>query len=151
MLAVPWLYGFLPGFCQDLERTDFDIQTDWVGSLEWRRQAIADEIVFGLEKSTHYIVYQFRVNDRAISRDTYDCIGLELLCGLIVTVQYIKLTAARKRDSARVAVLGDGIVRRVRCRGDQSFMDSSRSRGPRKDAPQHRLSRDVQQDFPGQA
>src|SRR5574341_137272 len=111
MFTVPGLRGFLPRFCQDLERTDFDIQTDWVGSMEWQRQAITDKVVFGLEKSAHYTVYQFRINDRAICRDTYNHAGLELLCGLIVTVQYIELTAARKRDSAKAAVLGDGIVR----------------------------------------
>ncbi len=44
MFAVLGFLRFLPGFLQNLERTCFDIQANWIRAVKWRRKTICNKI-----------------------------------------------------------------------------------------------------------
>src|SRR5688572_2236790 len=144
MLGLP---GALPGFFKDLECTTFHIQTNRVCPTKWRWQTIRSKIIFVIEQGVDNIVNQRGVNHWTICRDADNYVRFCSLRGLIVTVKHVEETAARKWDSAEVAVFGHGVVRRISCRGENGFGNGSRARGPNKDALQHGLTCDIDKNF----
>jgi hypothetical protein len=96
------------------------------------------------------MIDQMRINHRAICGDTDNDIRFGLLCRLIITVKHIVETAPCKWDSAELAVFGNGIIGGIGRRGENRFGNGGSPRGPREDALQHGLTRDICKDLPGQ-
>src|SRR5690349_11545965 len=120
----------LPCFLQGDKGADFYIQTNRIGPIERRREAVADKIrsknkLIGKQRAIHLpqdfrhslkappdcvdsIINEIRIDDRTIRCDTHYDVRPGLYSRLVITVKHIEEAAACERDSTEITIFRDG-------------------------------------------
>ena len=150
MLALVRLGRVLPGLRKCCKAAYLGIHANWAGALGGRRQAVSSEVIRAFQKGGYHTVNLLRVDHRAIGGDTHDHISMVFTRCLVITVQDVKLAAAKDRHCLLLAERSNGVIRRVGSGGNHNPSEGLGAQDAVDYACQHRLAAQVTQDFAGQ-
>src|SRR5687768_7879509 len=90
MFVVEGLVSLNTGPFKCGKGADFHVQTNRKGTGKGRRQAVSYKIVAAIHQRCNSLIYQNRVNDRAVSSNANDNICIQASSSPVVTIQNIR-------------------------------------------------------------